>query len=204
MKTQDEEVNNNYEVYKFLISRLLRCDFSLETLSPCDRKILEQYEREYPAIFIDAYNYALEYSTELKCSEKEEEEASSERAFQLKENPHSDEDRVDISTKSVKEVLGIEADELHIADIRGDSMNNIGLKTGDMAIYKQLKEIPKNDTIVIAKIAGEHFIKKLKYINNTVYLLSENPKYPPFNLEESRSAKVVGEVIANITFFDKD
>lgn len=192
-----------YEVIKFVLSRLLRSDFNIDTLSPNDRDILERYERDYPAYFNEAYDFAMEHSKELK-TEGEEDDASREQAFKLKGDTPSDEgDRVDISTKSIKDILGFEDDELHIAEICGDSMRGIGLKSGDIAIYRQLKEIPKTDTIVIANVGGVHFIKNLQYIDNTVYLVSENPSYPPVNVEESRKVKVLGEVLANITLFKK-
>lgn len=192
-----------YEVIKFVLSRLLRSDFELDRLSPSDRSILESYERNYPAYFNEAYDFAMEHSKELR-TDGEEEDSSREMAFTLKGDSHSDDgDRVDISTKRVRDILGFEDDELHIAEIRGDSMRGIGIKNGDIAIYRQLKEIPKTDTIVIAEVGGVHFIKNLQYIDNTVYLVSENPSYPPVNVEESRNVKIVGEVLANITLFKK-
>lgn len=201
MQAIKDEENIRYEIIKFVLSRLLRSDFDIESLSLNDRSIFEKYEREYPVYFSDAFSYAMVYSKELKSAD-EEEETACEQSFRLKGDTHCyDYDRVDISTKSIKDLLGFENEELHIADIRGDSMRGIGIKNGDIAIYRQLKEIPKTDTIVIANVGGVHFIKNLQYIENTVYLVSENPNYPPVNVVESRNVKIVGEVLANVTKF---
>jgi len=77
--------------------------------------------------------------------------------------------------------------------VEGDSMIGAGISSGDILIVDRAQEAA-HDKIVVAHINGEFTIKRLKLINETIFLMPENPKYRPIQITEEMSFEVWGVV----------
>nr|DAZ30299.1 MAG TPA: Repressor protein CI [Caudoviricetes sp.] len=78
--------------------------------------------------------------------------------------------------------------------VRGDSMINANINDGDIIFIKSMSEVP-NGKIACVEIDNEKVCLKRFYKNeNGVMLVSENPTYPPMNLNESNTydVKILG------------
>lgn len=81
--------------------------------------------------------------------------------------------------------------------VTGDSMKNAGIYSGDLLIVDRSLE-PKDGNIVIAVIDGELTVKRLKYKQNKLTLVPENPKYKSIEITESMNFEVWGVVVTVI------
>lgn len=63
--------------------------------------------------------------------------------------------------------------------VSGDSLINLGIFPGDLALIERKKEANNND-IVLALIDNEWTLKILRKDRNQIFLESANPKYPKF------------------------
>lgn len=77
--------------------------------------------------------------------------------------------------------------------VDGDSMEGIGLKTGDIVAVDRSLEA-KSGNIVVAAIDGEFTLKRLKMEADQAWLVAENPKYHPIALHEAQDVQIWGVV----------
>ena len=70
----------------------------------------------------------------------------------------------------------------------GDSMNGDGIFAGDLLVVDKLEE-PYEDAILIFSIDGDFTMKRLKYGDKRVELISSNPKYSPIIVKEGEELK---------------
>lgn len=78
--------------------------------------------------------------------------------------------------------------------IRGDSMINAGINDGDIVFIKSMPEVP-NGRIACVEIDNEKVCLKRFYKSaDGIMLVSENPKYPPIQLNRfnCQSVKILG------------
>lgn len=78
--------------------------------------------------------------------------------------------------------------------IRGDSMINAGINDGDIIFIKSMQEVP-NGKIACVEIDNEKVCLKRFYKSaDGIMLVSENPKYPPIQLNRfnCQSVKILG------------
>lgn len=59
----------------------------------------------------------------------------------------------------------------------GDSMVGAGINQGDILIVDRSLQ-PKDGIVIVANLAGEFTVKRLKLKGTTTLLVPENPKYP--------------------------
>ena len=78
--------------------------------------------------------------------------------------------------------------------VRGDSMINAGILSGDLVIVRP-QQTADDGQIVVARIGDEATVKRLRRRSGQVWLLPENPHYEPIDGSE---AKLVGLVKAVI------
>jgi DNA polymerase V len=78
----------------------------------------------------------------------------------------------------------------------GDSMINAGINSGDILIVDR-SITPTSGKIVIAAVDGELTVKRLDIHADHLYLVAENPNYPPIRVNESQDAIVWG-VVTNV------
>jgi len=62
--------------------------------------------------------------------------------------------------------------------VKGDSMKDAGILDKDLAIIKRQNTADQNQIVAVG-IENEALIKRIKYLDNKVILISENPSYSP-------------------------
>lgn len=77
--------------------------------------------------------------------------------------------------------------------VSGDSMNGIGILSGDILIVNRSKR-PTNGEVAVVALNGELAVKKISYDNQKIYLISENPKYKAIEILEDDSLIIWGKV----------
>jgi repressor LexA len=82
--------------------------------------------------------------------------------------------------------------QLFLLRVRGDSMIDAAILDGDWVAVRQ-QESAENGEIVVAMINGEATIKTLRLADGQVWLMPQNPVYPPIPAEK---ATILGKVAA--------
>lgn len=81
--------------------------------------------------------------------------------------------------------------------VKGDSMINAGILSGDLVIIKHQK-VARNNEIVAAMINDDVTLKNFKHEGKTVQLISSNPKYSPIQVDESHNFEILGVLVGLI------
>ena len=76
--------------------------------------------------------------------------------------------------------------------VRGDSMKNAGILEDDLIVVRQ-QSTAHDGQIVVARIGDEATVKRLSRRNGEIWLLPENPAFPPIDGSE---AEIIGIVKA--------
>ena len=84
--------------------------------------------------------------------------------------------------------------------VRGDSMTGAGIHDGDMLVIDRSLE-PKSGAIVVAVVNGELTVKRLKAEGGRVWLMPENPAYPPLEMGEGMDLVIWGVVAHSVRSF---
>ncbi len=84
--------------------------------------------------------------------------------------------------------------------VQGDSMIGAGIHHGDLLVIDRSLE-PKLGSIVVAVIDGELTVKRLKIEDNRVWLMPENPAYPPLEIREGMELVIWGVVAHSVRSF---
>lgn len=79
------------------------------------------------------------------------------------------------------------------ARVRGKSMQDIGIHDGDILIIDKSLE-PKLNSVLICFIDGEFTVKRLKKVNNELYLMPENKDFEPIKVEKGSDFRLWGVV----------
>lgn len=87
-----------------------------------------------------------------------------------------------------------------LVTVQGDSMQNAGIEKGDILIVDR-SQTPQAGDIVIASVYDEVTVKRLKLEQNCLWLLPENPKYPPIRVDQQEHVTLWGVVTATIKQF---
>ena len=82
--------------------------------------------------------------------------------------------------------------QLFLLRVRGDSMMDAAILDGDWVAVRQ-QETAENGEIVVAMINGEATVKTLRLADGRVWLMPQNPVYPPIPAEK---ATILGKVAA--------
>lgn len=77
--------------------------------------------------------------------------------------------------------------------VSGSSMMNAGIDDGDLLVVDRSLE-PTDGKIAIALIDGEFTVKRLKPHTDCLYLMPENPAYPPIKVTEDNQFVIWGIV----------
>ena len=78
--------------------------------------------------------------------------------------------------------------------VRGDSMINAGILNGDTVVVRP-QQTADDGQIVVARIGDEATCKRLSRKNGQVWLLPENPDYPPIDGSEAELIGIVKAVV---------
>jgi repressor LexA len=82
--------------------------------------------------------------------------------------------------------------QLFLLRVRGDSMVDAAILDGDWVAVRQQKTA-ENGEVVVAMIDGEATVKTLRQADGRVWLIPQNPVYPPIPAEK---ATILGKVAA--------
>ena len=94
---------------------------------------------------------------------------------------------------SLDELLGIRAPHVYLVRIDGDSMQGVGIFSGDLAVVDRAIE-PEHGHVVVALLNNEPICKRLCLRGKSVVLQSENPKYPDRYVLEGDELTVWGVI----------
>jgi len=83
--------------------------------------------------------------------------------------------------------------ETFTVNVRGDSMVDAGIYEGDTLTVDRSLEA-RSGTIVVASLDGETLVKRLKVQSGRTYLISENQNYPPIEVTEYITFRILGVV----------
>ncbi len=78
--------------------------------------------------------------------------------------------------------------------VRGDSMVGAGILNGDKVVVRP-QPTALDGQIVVARIGDEATVKRLSRRNGQVWLLPENPAYPPIDGSEAELVGIVKAVV---------
>lgn len=80
---------------------------------------------------------------------------------------------------------------------RGDSMKDLGISEGDIAIVRRQCTIENGELAVVIINGEEGTLKRVRYHDNVMILEAANPAYPPrvFSGKEMNVVKIFGKVI---------
>ena len=78
--------------------------------------------------------------------------------------------------------------------VKGDSMVNAGIFSGDILIVDRALACYENK-IVVAVLAGEFTVKRFKRMADRAYLVAENPEYEPIEIQEGSDFEIWGVVV---------
>jgi len=87
-------------------------------------------------------------------------------------------------------------DATFFARVCGDSMRNAGIFHGDIAVVNRALE-PTDGRVVVAVVNGEMLIKRISKKRGRLFLLAENPDYPPLEIIDGMDFHVWG-VVTNV------
>ena len=82
----------------------------------------------------------------------------------------------------------------YFVKVQGDSMVGAEIRSGDILIVDRSIE-PSDNKIVIACFNGELIVKRIRTIEGSLYLVSENKKYRPIKVTDDMDFEVWGVVI---------
>jgi DNA polymerase V len=97
--------------------------------------------------------------------------------------------RLDLNRQLIKN-----PDSTYMVRVWGDSMENVGIHSGDVLIVDR-SITPADNKIVIVCLDGELFVKRIRKISEEIYLLPENEKYRPIKIMPNQDFEIWGVVI---------
>jgi len=78
--------------------------------------------------------------------------------------------------------------------VRGDSMINAGILSGDMVVVRP-QASADDGQIVVARIGDEATVKRLRFVEGKVWLMPENDAYSPIDGSEAELVGLVKAVV---------
>ncbi len=96
---------------------------------------------------------------------------------------------------SLDEYLVNRPDSSFLLSVQGDSMNDEGIKEGDLVIVERGRD-PKNGDIILAEVDGEWTMKYFRIEGKNVILEAANPRYAP--IRPRRELRIGGVITAVI------
>lgn len=80
-----------------------------------------------------------------------------------------------------------------LVKVHGDSMQNAGILDGDILVVDRSIE-PRNGKIILGIINGEFTVKRLSISKNKTFLIPENDKFNPIEINDEVDFQVWGVV----------
>jgi len=108
----------------------------------------------------------------------------------------------DMPQLSLDDLMQIRAPWTYLVKIEGESMQGIGMYSGDLLVVDRSVEAKHGD-IVIAAVNGEPVCKRMCHEHGVLVLRSENPKYPSRYIMEGDTFEVWGVVRFSVRDHDR-
>jgi repressor LexA len=83
---------------------------------------------------------------------------------------------------------------------KGDSMKNARIEDGDLLLIRVQEEV-ENGEIAAVLIDGEAVLKRVHVTEGSMFLQSENPKYPPKLVKNNSDIKILGKLKRTVITF---
>lgn len=99
-----------------------------------------------------------------------------------------------LAVENLEGYLPWEDDGCFALRVRGDSMIDAGILSGDKVVVRP-QPTAEHGEIVVAMIEDEATVKRLHRKNGEIWLMPENPNYAPI---DGRNAQIIGKVRAVI------
>ena len=93
---------------------------------------------------------------------------------------------------------GGRSDEYFALRVRGDSMINAGIFSGDLVVVRR-QQVVRNGEIVVALLEDEATVKRFSRRNGQIWLLPENDDYSPI---DGTHCSIMGKVAAVVRRYD--
>jgi len=93
---------------------------------------------------------------------------------------------------------GGRSDEYFALRVRGDSMINAGIFSGDLVVVRR-QQVARNGEIVVALLEDEATVKRFSRRNGQIWLLPENDDYSPI---DGTHCSIMGKVAAVVRRYD--
>lgn len=106
--------------------------------------------------------------------------------------PSPADDFLDISIDLNKELIKNPSATFY-GRVKGDSMKDAGLETGDLLIIDKSLE-PVNGKIAVCFIDGEFTVKRIKIEKDIIWLIAENKEYKPIKVTADNEFVIWGIV----------
>ncbi len=84
--------------------------------------------------------------------------------------------------------------------VEGDSMTGAGIFSGDVLVVDRSLN-PKDGSIVVAAVYGEMVVKRLRLVNGSHVLASENEHYEPIEVSNNDDCFIWGVVVGSVRSF---
>jgi DNA polymerase V len=84
--------------------------------------------------------------------------------------------------------------------VEGDSMEGAGIFSHDVLVVDR-SVTPRDGSIVVAAVYGELVVKRLRLVQGTHQLISENPNYQPIQIAENDDCFIWGAVVGSVRQF---
>jgi len=81
--------------------------------------------------------------------------------------------------------------------VSGDSMTGAGIHDGDLLIVDRAAEVTSG-CIVVARVHDEFTLKRIRKDGRRVFLVPENPQYPPIEVTEGSDFEIWGRVTGSV------
>ena len=80
--------------------------------------------------------------------------------------------------------------------VEGDSMIDAGIHSGDILIVDRALE-PVDNNVVIALINGELTVKRIRKVDDKLFLIADNSQYEPIQIQKEMDFEIWG-VVTNV------
>jgi hypothetical protein len=97
---------------------------------------------------------------------------------------------------SLATLLNIDIDLLVFCLVEGESMIDANIYNNEILVVEKLRNINEinNNSIVVAKIYNNYYVKRYRVENNTQWLFSENKEYEPIRILDDMGFEIYGIV----------
>ncbi|CCH57557.1 Protein umuD (plasmid) [Fibrisoma limi BUZ 3] len=93
----------------------------------------------------------------------------------------------------INDYLGLNRVTTHFAVVETDSMIEDDIHRGDILIVDRSKPVV-SESIVFVWLAGDHYIKRIRFVGDMIELTTANEKYEPVYVHPGDNFEIFGSV----------